>query len=117
MTKPFFVLLLAASWCFQVHAEAADEFAKGKALYATNCVTCHGEKFDGQGAAGKYLSPKPRNLISEKFKNGDTQTAISATIKNGLDGTQMVPFGKPKGALTDDECNALAAFIVSLRKT
>ena len=121
MQKKLIVLLAIVSSALlsapaKVKAENADPIASGKALYATNCVTCHGEKYDGQGPAGKYLTPKPRNLAVEKLKNGETKEAIASTIKNGLDGTQMVAFGKPKGALSETECNDLAAFVFSLRK-
>ena len=119
LKRNFLFTLLLPSFLIaplRANAENADPVSRGKALYAVNCVTCHGEKYDGQGPAGKYLKPKPRNLAADKLKNGETIDAIATTIKNGLDGTQMVAFGKPKGALSESECNDLAAFVFSLRK-
>ena len=43
---------------------------KGKTVYTVNCMTCHGEKGDGNGPAGQYMNPKPRDFAKEKFKGG-----------------------------------------------
>src|SRR5262245_30292940 len=66
--------------------------AKGKASYTTNCVTCHGEKGDGNGPAGQYMKPKPRNLVTDKFKAGDKPEQIFKTVTEGLKNTSMVGF-------------------------
>ena len=38
-------------------------FETGAALYAQNCIACHGRKGVGNGKAGRDLSPRPRNLV------------------------------------------------------
>jgi mono/diheme cytochrome c family protein len=35
---------------------------KGKALYQTNCATCHGASGIGDGVAGTNLNPRPANI-------------------------------------------------------
>ena len=73
--------------------------AKGRDTYATYCVSCHGEKGDGNGPGAKYLNPKPRdfNTCRVKFMSvpaGDLprDTDLLTTITNGLHGTAMPSF-------------------------
>ena len=44
------------------------------------------------GPAGKYMSPKPRNFVTEKFKKGEGASEIFTSITKGLDGTAMAGF-------------------------
>jgi high-affinity iron transporter len=103
---------LTASRASTAQADNASQIGKGRTLYKTNCQTCHGEKFDGKGDAGKFMNPLPRNLQSDKLKNGESPEAIFQTITNGLPGTSMASFG----ALPESDRRALAVFIVSIRK-
>ena len=41
---------------------SADSIAKGKKLFAENCVSCHGASGEGNGPAAKGLEVKPANL-------------------------------------------------------
>ncbi len=85
---------------------------KGKVSYTTNCMACHGEKGDGNGPAGSMMNPKPRNLITEKFKKGDKLDQVFKTLTSGLPNTSMVAFGH----LNDEERWALSHYVLSLRK-
>ncbi len=85
---------------------------KGKASFAVSCAACHGTMGAGDGPAAAALNPKPRNLATEKFKNGDTAQKIFGTISKGLPGTVMVAFGH----LPEEERWALTHFVMSLRK-
>ncbi len=59
--------------------------AHGKAVFETNCVTCHGAQGKGDGPAGSAFNPRPRNFTEEPgWKNGRKPTQIFATLKNGL---------------------------------
>ena len=40
----------------------SDSLARGAAIYATNCASCHGDGGMGDGAAGAALDPKPAPL-------------------------------------------------------
>lgn len=102
---------------FSIFAQAAGPavtpalLEKGKASYATNCMTCHGEKGDGNGVAGAMMNPKPRNFIVEKFKKGDKPDKVFKTVSEGLPGTSMVGFGH----LPEEERWALTHYLLSFR--
>jgi mono/diheme cytochrome c family protein len=85
---------------------------KGKAAYTTNCLSCHGEKGDGNGPAGAYLNPKPRNYATDKFKKGDKVEQIFESITKGLPGTMMVAYGH----LSEEERWGMAYYVKQLQK-
>lgn len=85
---------------------------KGKTSFTTNCATCHGDKGDGNGPAGQYMTPKPRDYSKDKFKKGDKVEQIFATVTSGLPGTSMVGFGH----LSEEERWALAYYVKQLQK-
>ncbi|MGO9830394.1 MAG: c-type cytochrome [Myxococcaceae bacterium] len=43
-----------------VAGAAAGDATKGKPIYNSQCVICHGKTGDGNGPVGKGLSPKPK---------------------------------------------------------
>lgn len=68
----------------------SDNFvAHGKAVYAQNCASCHGEKGLGDGIAA---TPETRNLVEGDWKQGGTSIALFKTLQNGIEGTGMVSF-------------------------
>lgn len=84
---------------------------KGKASFTTNCVTCHGEKGDGNGPAGKFMNPKPRDFSAGKFKGGEKPEQIFKTLTSGLTGTAMPGFGH----LPEEERWALVHHVLSMK--
>lgn len=67
--------------------------ARGKALYAQTCATCHGPEGKGDGPGGTGLSPKPRNFtVSSGWKNGTRVEDIYKTLDEGLKGSSMVSY-------------------------
>jgi mono/diheme cytochrome c family protein len=67
--------------------------ARGKALFAQNCATCHGPEGKGDGAAGKGLTPRPRNFTEKTgWKNGTRVEDIYKTLEEGLKGSSMVSY-------------------------
>ncbi|MDE3032760.1 MAG: cytochrome c [Acidobacteriota bacterium] len=67
--------------------------ARGKALFAENCATCHGPDGRGDGAAGASLNPKPRNFTQPTgWVNGYRIEDIYKTLREGVKGSGMVSF-------------------------
>ena len=119
MKKSAYVTFLSLFFVLNTYSAAAKAPAatptlleKGKAVFAVNCLTCHGENGDGMGPAGQYLNPKPRNFAKDKFKKGDKADQIFQTITKGLDGTAMVSFAH----LSEEDRWALAHYVRKLGK-
>ena len=41
-----------------------EQEARGKVVYQTNCILCHGPHHDGNGRAAVLYDPKPSNLVA-----------------------------------------------------
>ncbi|HZU85895.1 MAG TPA: cytochrome c [Anaerolineaceae bacterium] len=65
-----------------VEADAAS-LARGKALFETHCVLCHGTKGNGKGAFSGPLQGKPADLLSDDVKSL-TDGAIFNVISDGV---------------------------------
>jgi len=65
----------------------------GRNLYASSCVSCHGETGKGDGPAGASLNPKPRNFTSgQGWKNGNSLSGIYKTLEEGIPGSGMISY-------------------------
>ena len=71
----------------------ATSVAAGKKLYGANCASCHGETGQGDGRAGKTLTPPPANLADETWLHGSTDGEIFVVIRDGVKQTGMKAFG------------------------
>jgi mono/diheme cytochrome c family protein len=93
-------------------SEPTDELiSKGKALYQSNCASCHGVDGKGDGPASQGLNPPPRNYtIKGGWVNGEKISQIYETLENGIAGSAMRPFDY----LSPEDKFALAHYI---RKT
>lgn len=87
--------------------------AKGQALFQANCISCHGEKADGQGAAAKALTPPPRNFLdpAAKWTRSRDPAEIFQSISQGSPGTAMVGFS---AMLKPEDRWAIVHFLGSL---
>ncbi|MEJ5286849.1 MAG: Alternative complex III subunit ActE [Candidatus Kapaibacterium sp.] len=66
---------------------------RGEEIYKTTCSTCHGEKGQGDGIAGKGLNPPPRNFAEKDgWKNGRSITQVYKTLQEGIPGSGMVAY-------------------------
>jgi len=66
---------------------------KGKGLFTTNCVSCHGDQGKGDGVAGLMMNPKPRNFTSpEGWTNGPKLTQIYKTLQEGITSRGMASY-------------------------
>ena len=93
---------------------AADKkvLERGKIVFKENCASCHGETGAGDGVAAAALNPKPRNLVTEKFKAGSKPAEIFKSVTDGLPGTLMVSFKH----LPEADRKAVSEFVASLVK-
>ncbi|MDT8414783.1 MAG: cytochrome c [Flavobacteriaceae bacterium] len=55
---------------------------KGKKVFQSNCIVCHGDAGKGDGPGGKALNPKPADLTSDKVQ-AQTDGEIFWKITNG----------------------------------
>ncbi|WNG34451.1 cytochrome c [Archangium violaceum] len=85
---------------------------KGKTAYTTYCQSCHGEKGEGNGPAGMYLMPKPRNFLTEPFKKGNKPEDIFQTLNTGIPGSTMMPFLN----MPEEDRWAVSHYVIELQK-
>lgn len=95
----------------EVSPASWPDILNGKNIFQANCATCHGEKGNGEGIAGKLLNPKPANFLNDTLMNNLSPFQIYNTIRLGISGTAMVPLNQ----LTDKEVWAVAFYVSSLR--
>lgn len=85
--------------------------ARGKAVFAQTCATCHGPEGKGDGPGGTGLTPKPRNFtLPAGWKHGTRLEDIYKTLDEGIKGSSMVSYNY----LTKRDRMALAHVVQSL---
>jgi mono/diheme cytochrome c family protein len=81
----------------------------GLAVYAANCVACHGPTGLGDGPQAASLIPRPRNFSSGAFKIGSTRIGtptdddLAKSIRHGMLPAMMPPWPQ----LSDGEVKSL----------
>lgn len=95
----------------EVSPASWPDIQKGKIIFQLNCASCHGEKGNGEGIAGRFLNPKPANFLNDTLMNNLSPFQIYNTIRLGISGTAMVPINQ----LTDKEVWDAAFYVSSLR--
>jgi putative copper export protein/mono/diheme cytochrome c family protein len=85
---PSFALLTTAAFptSFQTSPTGftAQSIARGEALFAQNCVTCHDEEAEGNGPAAAGLRVKPADLTMPHIQ-GHTDGAMFWWLSHGID--------------------------------
>ncbi|MGC9195304.1 MAG: c-type cytochrome [Syntrophobacteraceae bacterium] len=77
------IVCFLGCWTAPGMAKAADA-AKGKAIYTSKCILCHGAQGKGNGPAGMAFSPKPANFTSKAFwQTPKIEDTLADSIKNG----------------------------------
>lgn len=85
---------------------------EGAAVFKDNCVPCHGDTGQGDGALAQSLSSKPANLTKSRLPNGYMRTIItegSAAIGRSAN---MPAWG---GSLSDIQIDSAIMYINTLR--
>jgi mono/diheme cytochrome c family protein len=79
--------------------------AKGKSVYTTHCLNCHGKMGKGDGPIGKMLIPPPANLtrLGEK-----SDQELLRTIQDGRSGTAMPSW---KGDLSQQDILNVLSYV------
>ncbi len=77
---------------------------RGRAVYNYRCYFCHGYSGDARTLAASYLQPAPRDFTRSELTAGQ----VVAAVRHGRPGTGMKSFA---GTLSDDEIDAVAAFV------
>jgi copper transport protein len=77
-----------------------ESIAAGSALFATNCVPCHGASGRGDGPVGLAMNPRPADLTQHAVLGVHTDAQLYEWITNGFPGTRMPAF---KASLSDSD--------------
>ena len=113
------VLAAAAVLALPAFAEGFElkgDAAKGEAQYKTMCVSCHGEKGDGNGAAAAALTPKPSNFTDPANAERLTDEWIYKMVKNGGAANGKSPMMVAwAGAMNDQQIRDVSAYVAKFR--
>ena len=84
-------------------ADGTGDAHQGKLIYQRYCVSCHGDKGNGQGEFAEWITTKPRDYRQGTFKWRSTPSGslptdadLERVLINGLYGTYM-PSWNPLG--------------------
>jgi mono/diheme cytochrome c family protein len=108
------LILFSVSFLFvagleaQLTSVASGDPTKGKILYATNCLICHGERGKGDGVIGASLRPPPADLTAPQTK-AKSDKDLRVVI---LDGRGAMPAWKNR--LKEQDVQNVLAYIRSL---
>jgi len=105
------LVIVLSSFCvaFSAHLIKPQASVDAKALFASECATCHGK--DGQAKTFKAKFNHARNLTDAKWQAEATDERLYNSIRNGKG--KMPAFGKK---LSDSQINALVAFVRTLKQ-
>jgi mono/diheme cytochrome c family protein len=109
--------LLVAAAVSQLPARVEAQ-PRGKNVYDAHCVECHGDMGRGDGPSASYVTPRPRDFTSGKYKIRSTESGSVPTdddliqsVRQGLYGTSMPAWAR---ILSDAEIADVVAYIKGL---
>ena len=85
-----------------------DEVARGRTVFKTNCILCHGTKGDGQGRAARMYDPPPANL-TRSDKNDMYKKMIITYGGEAMGRSKFMPMWGEQ--LTEQEIEDLVAYL------
>jgi len=92
-----------------------EMLAKGKGIYKSNCVACHGEGGKGDGPGAGMLKPPPRDHTDRAYMDTLTDKNIADVIQMGgaIKGKPLMP---SHPAIRGADMDALVAYVRSLSR-
>ncbi len=104
----FLLIVFLGSGSSSEGEAAQGDLKKGKALYFTHCVECHGP--DGQGHGSWPFSPSPADLTAPSIQE-KSDYALWKSVHEGVPNSAM---GSWKWVLSDREEAHLLTYVQSL---
>lgn len=103
----------SAPAAFDSRNASREVIERGEAIYAANCVACHGEGGRGDGPASGVLKPPPRDHTDKIYMSTLTDEDLKKVIVMGgaIKGRPLMP-SHPQ--LRGSELDALVAYVRSL---
>ena len=95
----------------QVAPNEPPVYARGMALYAEHCASCHGASGAADTETAAALTPPPRNFRDAEVMASITPSRAYDAITHGVEDTAMTAFP----ALSEDERWDLAFTVLALR--
>ena len=86
-----------------------DQVTQGKAIYADQCASCHGDQGKGDGPQAASLADKPQDLTAPGGLTQQTASQMFQAIQNGA--KSMPAFA---GKLNENQAWAITSFLRSL---
>nr|WP_229474773.1 cytochrome c/FTR1 family iron permease [Pseudoduganella lurida] len=102
--------LLVAAYPIPVAPRKVPDLARGAAVYAAQCASCHGAGGAGDGPLAARLEPRPIAFTDAARAASRSLMALHQVITQGVPGTSMPAFA----ALSDDDRWAAAFYIGTL---
>jgi high-affinity iron transporter len=93
--------------------EAAGDADKGKPIFVAQCASCHGKAGDGNGPAGKALTPRPRAFTKADLP---TDEKMASVIQKGGKANGLSADMDAYPALSDQQVADVIAYIKTLAK-
>ncbi len=121
-TRMLSLLCLAAAPAFAGSAPKpfvlGGDPLKGETTYKTFCISCHGEKGAGDGAASAALNPKPANFTDAKHAAEVTDEYVYKMVKEGGAANGKSPLMVAWGPVIGDDAKVrdVTAYVRALSK-
>ncbi|MGQ0430274.1 MAG: c-type cytochrome, partial [Gammaproteobacteria bacterium] len=110
-------LMFAALFCLAGAANAAADVDRGRRLFETHCVACHGARGnpDPDNPLVKALTPPPAELADPLFNSREPALDWELVVKHGGRSLGLSPQMPAWGsAFTDEEVGAIVAYVKTL---
>lgn len=85
--------------------------AGGRAIFASDCAACHGERADGRGPMAATQIVPPRDFTDRGWMATHADGMFFTSVLRGVPGSSMPPFA---GRLTERQIWAVVAYLRSL---